>query len=1379
MMRKIVVLGVLILQCLFAFSTDERHWKTHFAYNSVQQIAMDDSEVYALANGKIFTINQANEAMTLYNNFSGLHGTDVAQLAYDSVREQLLILYLDGKMDILRGKHMQYVPDLYNKQMTASKKCNNITIAGDVAYLSMDFGILTFDLNLYEFVDAYYIGPDAAEVVVNDVMLHGDSIYAQTSSVVYCARLTDNIVDFRSWRACATLPKSFDAKKGKEYVSKNGDVWKVSGSKGVARKLPTGEQVYYLPDGPQMNIPYKLVYEGGRLYMVSGGRWASQHKNPGHVMIYEKGKWINIVNSKIEKQTTKQALDFTDVVVDPQDASRFFVTSYGTGLYEFRHDSLYAHYTTENSILSSAVENTPDRYTRTASAVFDREQRLWVAVDGSVDTTLVCLMPDGRQRGVNFYKDKTSRVIFHTSADLLIDAVKPERKWMVSCRSTPMVAMLDDGGTSFEEKDDQCTVRAEFYDQDRNLLVPEFYYTLSQAPNGDIWIGSSIGPIIIPQSIDFLVSNQCHRLRLQDGSNVLDLERVNAFAWDDRENIWIGTQTGGVYVLNPEGNEIIARYTSSNSAMPSNTVMSLAYDKDSRQMFIGTGMGLVSYLQDPDATSNLYISDDEEVSYGTMYQWRAHPAFTKVDEVVVLGNKAFGLSSKALFSVDKVSEELKYYNVLNGLSGSSIDHIAYNYHLDRMLITYQDGKLDIMTRDGNIYTIPDLFLKQMNVSKQVNDICMYQDKAILAMCFGLLVVDMKKAEISDTYYIGEEGSEVYVTQVAVNDGKIYATTNNRLYYANLTDNLVDYSYWKLKSLPAAKTIKSMRAYGNRLYMIANQNDTLIHYIDKDEWKSIKLKRPMRKLCPTENHLYVLPANIYGVWEINSKLECKAVTSVGFNYDVADDNGAIWSATYANGLMKYVPATEAPLVAEYYPDGPINNYSYRLKFFGDKLYMLPGGRWASQYERLGEIMIYENGWWKNIKNSELVKKTGGQAIYDIMNVAQDPNDDTHYFMTSYGSGLLEMRDTSFVHLYTHTNSNLFTAAPGSSGPYTRTDGAMYDDQGNLWVLNAGSGNGNVHVISPDGNWRSFNLYANRTRIILHTPGEMFVDNRHSQWKWIPVLRAGTGLILLEDNGTPTNPSDDHVTYRTTWVDQYSNTLMPTSIHSVAQDKNGTLWIGTASGILTIPYNVDFRSSNQCMRVTIPRNDGTNLVDYLLDNEQINAIAVDGANRLWIGTATSGVFLMEPVGDVTDPLYYTMETVAHFTTENSIMPSNDILSIAIQESTGEVFIGTGQGLVSYMSDATQTEDNYNNLYAYPNPVHPTYEGYITIKGLVTDSEIRIVDSSGNLVKIIYGTGGSAVWDGKNAQGQRVASGVYTALCNTKTGTQHGSVKILIMN
>jgi hypothetical protein len=449
----------------------------------------------------------------------------------------------------------------------------------------------------------------------------------------------------------------------------------------------------------------------------------------------------------------------------------------------------------------------------------------------------------------------------------------------------------------------------------------------------------------------------------------------------------------------------------------------------------------------------------------------------------------------------------------------------------------------------------------------------------------------------------------------------------------------------------------------------------------------------------------------------------------------------------------------------------------LRFFGDKLYMLPGGRWANQYKRLGEVMMYENGEWNNIKNGELVK-SAGMPIYDIMNVAQDPLDANHYFLTTFGSGVIEMRGDSVETIYLPDNSTLKSAVPTNPTSYTRTDGAMYDEQGNLWMLNMGITDGNIQILSPDGRWTAYDLLYKGLPVTLHTAGEMMVDRRNPQWKWIPLLRYNTGLILLQDNGTPTNPSDDKSVYRQEWMDQNGHLIAPEQIHCLAQDQNNTIWVGTSKGLFIIPDKVDYTASNACERIIIPRNDGTNLGDYLLENEQINAIAIDGANRIWIGTAASGLYLMgftEPTADTNS----TLEMISHFTTENSLLPSNDILAIALQESTGEVFIGTGSGLVSYMSDAVEPEEDFSSLYAYPNPVYPNYKGSVVIKGLMADTEVRIVDAAGNLVRKLVGNGGEVVWDMTNAQGQRVASGVYTALCNTQSGNGHGAVKVLIMN
>ena len=1349
----------------------EMKWQTHFAYNNVEQIALYGDEVYALANGKMFSVNQMTEHVTLYNNQSGLHGMEIVQLMADTARNQMLIVYADGKMDVLCKGTMHYISDLYSKKMTSSKRCNNVTIAGDLAYLSMDFGILTFDLNRYEFPNTFYIGAEASDVRVLDVVLMGDSIHAKTAAGVYSACLADNIVDFRYWHLSKGTHVVFDTKKGKEYVNKLGDVWTAVGTQGVRCQFVTGIEHTYLPSGPLVNTPYHMTCANGRLFVVPGGRWVNQEGKPGHVMMYDNDEWVNITSSYIQGKTGKKALDFVHTAVDPKDSEHYFVASYGTGLYEFYNDTLVNRYTPHNSILGSAAPTAPDTYTRVDNLAFDADGRLWCVVAGGIDTSLVAFMPNNTQRGVNLYTE-SGKFSLSTPGGLVIDRTQPNRKWLLACRMDPALALLDDGGTPFDMSDDRSKVQSQFYDQDQNVIVPEFFYTMAQAPNGDIWVGSSIGPLILPHDVDFMETNQCVRLRItmSDGSNFLDLERVNAFEWDDSEYIWIGTQTSGVYVVDTEKQEIVACYTSNNTVMPSNTVISLAFDELSKKMYVGTAMGLVSVELSGDSETATDGPNKEDITYGNMYQWRSHAAFTSMDELAVLGDEVYTRSGQSLFSVEKESGLINYHTRLTGLNGARIDHIAHNTTLNKLLITYQDGQLDVMDAAGDVQNISDLYLKQMSLSKVVNDICMYQDKAYLAMSFGILVIDMQKLEIEDTYYIGMNSTEVNVEYITIHDGKIYAASQTGLYVADLTDNLVDYNFWNKQSLPGSKALQGLRAHDGKVYLVRNM---VLYAFQDNQWQTCPTEYPIRRLTKTEHHLYLMPENVYGVLEVQDDGKVAMTNTYGYVNDVAEDGNTLWFATRDDGVVKYANDLHSP----YFPDGPSSNYSYRLRFFGDKLYMLPGGRWANQYKRLGEVMMYENGEWNNIKNGELVK-SAGMPIYDIMNVAQDPQDANHYFLTTFGSGVIEMRGDSVETIYLPDNSTLKSAVPTNPTSYTRTDGAMYDEQGNLWILNMGITDGNIQILSPDGSWTAYDLLYKGLPVTLHTAGEMMVDQRNPQWKWIPLLRYNTGLILLQDNGTPTNPSDDKSVYRQEWMDQNGHLIAPEQIHCLAQDQNNTIWVGTSKGLFIIPDKVDYMASNACERIIIPRNDGTNLGDYLLENEQINAIAIDGANRIWIGTAASGLYLMsftEPTADMNS----TLEMISHFTTENSLLPSNDILAIALQESTGEVFIGTGSGLVSYMSDAVEPEEDFSSLYAYPNPVYPNYKGSVVIKGLMADTEVRIVDAAGNLVKKLVGNGGEVVWDMTNAQGQRVASGVYTALCNTQSGNGHGAVKVLIMN
>ena len=190
-----------------------------------------------------------------------------------------------------------------------------------------------------------------------------------------------------------------------------------------------------------------------------------------------------------------------------------------------------------------------------------------------------------------------------------------------------------------------------------------------------------------------------------------------------------------------------------------------------------------------------------------------------------------------------------------------------------------------------------------------------------------------------------------------------------------------------------------------------------------------------------------------------------------------------------------------------------------------------------------------------------------------------------------------------------------------------------------------------------------------------------------------------------------------------------------------------------------------------QVKIPRNDGTNLADYLLSNVPISAIYVDGAGRKWFGTSGNGVYLISADN---------IQQLQHFTSSNSNLLSDDIERITANEQTGEVFFGTSAGLCSYMADATKPSEKMtkDNVYAYPNPVKPDYTGLITVTGLTLNADVRIVTSNGTLVAQGRSNGGTFTWDGCDAKGKRVASGIYMVETATEDGGKGTVCKIAVI-
>jgi hypothetical protein len=318
----------------------------------------------------------------------------------------------------------------------------------------------------------------------------------------------------------------------------------------------------------------------------------------------------------------------------------------------------------------------------------------------------------------------------------------------------------------------------------------------------------------------------------------------------------------------------------------------------------------------------------------------------------------------------------------------------------------------------------------------------------------------------------------------------------------------------------------------------------------------------------------------------------------------------------------------------------------------------------------------------------------------------------------------------------------------------------DKDRNLWITQT-EVTGSIKVLKPDGvTW-----IVNPLTIDADGIGDIIIT-RTGQ-KWI-VLPRGYGLAVYDDNGTPSNFNDDR--YIKMSVTDSDNEII-SYVYSIAEDLDGNIWVGTDMGPL-IYYNPErvFEGNLKAYRIKVPRNDGTGLADYMLGTETITSISVDGANRKWLGTMSSGAYLLSADGT---------KQLKNLTEENSPLFSNVIASVSVDNKTGDVWLATSKGIISYRGDAVAGKESFTNVYSFPNPVRHDFTGNVTITGLVRDTEIRITDVSGNLVYKTRSDGGMASWDLTTYNGKRVATGVYIVFCASSDGSQSCVTKILVIN
>ena len=752
-----------------------------------------------------------------------------------------------------------------------------------------------------------------------------------------------------------------------------------------------------------------------------------------------------------------------------------------------------------------------------------------------------------------------------------------------------------------------------------------------------------------------------------------------------------------------------------------------------------------------------------------MGKWRTHLAYNSVSQIAQSLNNIYAVSEGALFSVSKEDADIQFYSKMSGLSDANIARIDYDKTNNQLLIIYLNGNIDIMQSFG-VNNIPDLRNKQMSSSKAVNEVLFQDNSAYLSCDFGILLLNMTKQEITDTYIIGTNSTEIKVLSTAIHNNKIFAVTPAAIYSADANNpNLVNYEFWNnTTGFPGSGSYQKMFTFAGKLHLLRNGK---LHKQENDNsWTPLLSAINITTINVSDGKI-IAGDGTNSLYILNESFELSTqnlISSPDVEYDI--DNDTYWMAGAALGVISFkLQNGSEPLTNYYKPLGPAVNIPWSMTFAGEKMFMVSGGRWAGQYDRIGQIMIFENGVWTNIDGGLIASLTGKYAL-DFVNVAVHPDDDSHFFVTSYGTGLYEFKNNEFYKHHDHINTYgvIETVIPANPYRYIRLDGAVFDKDKNLLFANNHSTSA-IKILLSSGEWFALNYpKANHP-----TLGKIIISNLNPNQKWIPSARFSPGIFIWDDKGTLTDQSDDENIFLSSFndIDNVGSKITPTNFFCLEQDKNGVFWAGTDIGPLLF-YNPSraFDEDYTCSRVKIPRNDGTGLADYLLQNEKVKAIAIDGANRKWIGTETSGLYLMSENGQ---------ETIQHFTSSNSPLLSDNIMSLAINPVSGEVFIGTSNGLVSFQGDAAEGSNIYDNVYAYPNPVRENYNGIITITGLIAKTQVKITDLNGNLIYQTVSNGSIATWDGKDVHGRKVSTGIYMAICANEDGTQSTITKIMVIN
>lgn len=758
--------------------------------------------------------------------------------------------------------------------------------------------------------------------------------------------------------------------------------------------------------------------------------------------------------------------------------------------------------------------------------------------------------------------------------------------------------------------------------------------------------------------------------------------------------------------------------------------------------------------------------------------WQEHLSYKNGLSVAEGNGLVYCATTSGIFSYKKSDNSMTRMSKVNGLSDIEGVVVSYNAYNNKFLIAYKNSNIDIITGSA-IINIADIKRKPIIGNKAINNIYFINQYAYICCGFGIVVLDTERNEIKDTYYIGTLGAAINVRDITSDGTYLFAATDAGIYRALLSNpNLANYSSWTMINNPGSGLVlptgiyNTITSYYGKIYTNYSKNlmsnaslEDSMFVFDGTVWTHFI----PAGFSPTgsgyityelKNNFNQLALLIDGaLFTFNSSLAGTGYYS-GYFSDITraksavlDNSGSIWMADTKYGLVSWRPGVG---YTSQYPNGPASENVLNMSLSDNQLWVAPGG-----YARFFVDGLYQfkDEQWNNVKSTSSAATM--DTIYDFMNVLVDPNNSSIVYATTWGQGVLELNNGIPTKLNNSTNSSLSGLGLVGYNPVW-TYGLAMDAYNNLWVTNSVVTN-SVSRKTPSGVWNSIDF----SPIIGTASIEQILIDKYDQ-KWITISNSGGGILVYQGNTTADPTSTNSLAKKLTTA--AGNGGLPSNVvYCLAKDLDDEIWVGTDKGITVFysPENV-FSGGNFDAQQILLEQDGN--VQLLLETENVLSIAVDDANRKWIGTSKSGVFLMSADGT---------KQIEHFDEANSPLFSNSVKSIVINHKTGEVYFGTSKGIVSYRGTSTEALDAFTDVYAFPNPVRHDYNGPIAIKGLMNNSTLKITDISGSLVYETKSEGGQAIWYGKNFKDERVSSGVYMVFCTNEDGTQKAVTKILVIN